>query len=51
MFEKRMKDGVPIYMHELLYPAMQGYDSVAMDIDLEIGGLTRLFLYLLGGHW
>ena len=48
MFEKRMKDGVPIYMHELLYPAMQGYDSVAMDIDLEIGGTDQTFSILAG---
>ena len=48
MFEKRMKDGVPIYMHELLYPSMQGYDSVAMDIDLEIGGTDQTFSILAG---
>ena len=48
MFEKRMKDGVPIYMHELLYPTMQGYDSVAMDIDLEIGGTDQTFSILAG---
>jgi len=48
MFEKRMKDGKPVYIHEFLYPLMQGYDSVAMDIDMEIGGNDQTFNMLAG---
>ncbi|MBU0671232.1 tyrosine--tRNA ligase, partial [Patescibacteria group bacterium] len=43
MFEKRMKAKQPIYFHEFLYPLMQGYDSVAMDVDLEVGGSDQMF--------
>ncbi len=38
MFQKRSEEGKAIYMHEFMYPLMQGYDSVAMDVDGEIGG-------------
>lgn len=38
MFQKRIEDGKELYMHEFLYPMMQGYDSVAMDVDGEVGG-------------
>src|SRR3989338_9446150 len=38
MFQKRMGEGKPISLHEFFYPLMQGYDSVMMDVDLEIGG-------------
>lgn len=48
MFEKRMEEGKPIHLHEFLYPLMQGYDSVAMDVDLEIGGNDQTFNMLAG---
>ena len=48
MFEKRMKEQKPIYVHEFLYPMMQGYDSVAMDVDGEIGGNDQTFNMLAG---
>jgi tyrosyl-tRNA synthetase len=38
MFVNRMKEEKPIYIHEFMYPLMQGYDSVAMDVDGEVGG-------------
>lgn len=47
-FQKRLKNEKPIYLHEFLYPLMQGYDSVAMNIDLEIGGNDQLFNMLAG---
>lgn len=48
MFQDRIKRNKPIYLHEFLYPLAQGYDSVAMDIDLEIGGRDQLFNMLCG---
>ncbi len=48
MFERRMKEGKPISIHEFLYPLMQGYDSVAMDVDGEIGGNDQTFNMLVG---
>ncbi len=48
MFEKRMNDGKPVYLHEFFYPLMQGYDSVAMDVDVEIGGTDQTFNMLAG---
>ncbi|PIZ96850.1 MAG: tyrosine--tRNA ligase [Candidatus Magasanikbacteria bacterium CG_4_10_14_0_2_um_filter_33_14] len=48
MFDKRMKEEKPIYLHEFLYPVMQGYDSVAMDVDGEIGGNDQTFNMLAG---
>lgn len=48
MFEKRMTDGKPIGLHEFLYPLMQGYDSVAMEVDGEIGGNDQTFNMLAG---
>lgn len=48
MFEKRMAEGKPVHLHEFLYPMMQGYDSVAMDVDLEIGGNDQTFNMLAG---
>jgi len=48
MFDKRIKEDKPIYIHEFLYPLMQGYDSVAMDVDLEIGGNDQTFNMLVG---
>lgn len=50
MFQERMKKGLPIHGHELMYPLLQGYDSVAMDVDLEIGGSDQLFNMLMGRH-
>ncbi|MCW1930032.1 MAG: tyrosine--tRNA ligase [Candidatus Kerfeldbacteria bacterium] len=48
MFEKRWNEGKPIYVHEFLYPLMQGYDSVAMDVDVECGGTDQTFNMLAG---
>ena len=48
MFERRIEDGKPIGLHEFLYPLMQGYDSVAMDVDGEIGGNDQTFNMLAG---
>jgi len=48
MFEKRAEEGRPIYLHEFLYPLMQGFDSVVMDVDLEIGGNDQTFNMLVG---
>lgn len=48
MFRKRIKDEKPIYIHEFMYPLMQGYDAVAMDVDGEIGGNDQTFNMLTG---
>ncbi|MGI6423549.1 MAG: tyrosine--tRNA ligase [Candidatus Dojkabacteria bacterium] len=48
MFQERIKEDKPIYLNEFLYPLMQGYDSVMMDIDIEIGGNDQLFNMLAG---
>ncbi len=48
MFKNRVDEGKPIYLHEFLYPLMQGYDSVAMDVDGEIGGNDQTFNMLCG---
>ncbi len=48
MFRKRSEDGKPVFVHEFLYPIMQGYDSVAMDVDAEIGGNDQTFNMLAG---
>jgi tyrosyl-tRNA synthetase len=47
-FEKRIKDGTPIYLHECLYPLMQGYDSVQVRADVELGGTEQLFNLMVG---
>ena len=47
-FAKRLKDGTPISMHELLYPLAQGYDSVALKCDVELGGTDQRFNLLVG---
>jgi tyrosyl-tRNA synthetase len=47
-FNKRYKGGEPISVHELLYPLMQGYDSVAMKADVELGGTDQKFNLLVG---
>lgn len=50
MFEKRWEVGQPIYLHEFMYPLMQGYDSVAMNVDGEVGGNDQTFNMLAGRH-
>lgn len=47
-FKKRMGQSQPIYLHELLYPLIQGYDSVALSADVELGGTDQLFNLLVG---
>lgn len=47
-FQKRLKEKRPIFLHEFLYPVAQAYDSVAMDVDLEIGGNDQTFNMLCG---
>lgn len=47
-FSKRYKSGQPISIHELLYPLIQGYDSVAMRADIELGGTDQKFNLLVG---
>lgn len=49
-FDKRFKGGVPISLHEFLYPLLQGYDSVALRSDLELGGTDQKFNLLMGRH-
>lgn len=48
MFAKRLKDNTPIYLHEFMYPLMQGYDSVVMEVDAEICGTDQIFNALAG---
>ena len=48
MFQKRIKEGKHIFLHEFMYPVMQGYDSVAMEVDLEVGGTDQTFNMLVG---
>lgn len=47
-FEKRMKAGSPLGVHEFLYPMMVGYDSVVLDVDFELGGTDQEFNMLAG---
>src|SRR3954452_9972049 len=47
-FAKRLKEGVAISMHELMYPLAQGYDSVALECDVEMGGTDQKFNLLVG---
>jgi tyrosyl-tRNA synthetase len=49
-FTNRFKAGTPISVHEFLYPLMQGYDSVALKSDLELGGTDQKFNLLMGRH-
>ena len=49
-FHGRFKAGTPISVHEFLYPLMQGYDSVALKSDLELGGTDQKFNLLMGRH-
>ncbi len=48
MFQDRLKAGKPIHGHEIIYPLLQGYDSVAMEVDLELGGTDQTFNMLMG---
>jgi len=48
MFQRRIKNGDTVFVHETLYPLLQGYDSVVMDVDLEIGGTDQVFNMLIG---
>lgn len=47
-FGLRVEKGDPLYLHEVLYPILQGYDSVAVDADIEIGGTDQMFNLLFG---
>ncbi len=47
-FTKRLKAGTPIYLHECLYPLMQGFDSVEIKADIELGGSEQLFSLMVG---
>jgi tyrosyl-tRNA synthetase len=48
MFQKRLAEEKPIFLHEFLYPLAQAYDSVAMDVDLEVGGNDQMFNMMCG---
>lgn len=48
MFQQRLKKGETVWVHETLYPLLQGYDSVVLDVDLEIGGTDQTFNMLIG---
>ncbi len=48
MFQERIREEKPIHLHEFLYPLAQGYDSVMLDVDLEIGGNDQMFNMLCG---
>ena len=50
MFVNRKKEGKPIHSNELIYPIMQAYDSVYMEVDLEVGGTDQTFNMLAGRH-
>jgi len=48
MFQERLKQGKPIHGHEIIYPLLQGYDSVVMNVDLELGGTDQTFNMMMG---
>ena len=48
MFQKRLSENKPIFLHEFLYPMFQGYDSVALDVDVELCGTDQIFNALSG---
>lgn len=48
MFQKRLEEEKPIFLHEFLYPLTQAYDSVVLDVDLEIGGNDQMFNMMCG---
>ena len=47
-FDKRFKEGVPLYLHEMMYPIMQGYDSIMVKADIELGGTDQRFNVIAG---
>jgi len=49
-FAKRFKEGIPIHIHEFLYPLFQAYDSVVISADIELGGTDQLFNLIIGRH-
>jgi tyrosyl-tRNA synthetase len=49
-FSKRYNSGEPIYLHEMVYPMLQGYDSVHLRADLELGGTDQTFNLMMGRH-
>jgi tyrosyl-tRNA synthetase len=48
MFKTRSDTGKPVYIHEFMYPLMQGYDSVVLDVDVEVGGNDQMFNMMVG---
>lgn len=50
MFQDRIQKGLPIFGHEIMYPLLQGYDSVALNVDLELGGTDQTFNMMMGRH-
>jgi tyrosyl-tRNA synthetase len=48
MFQKRLEEEKPIFLHEFLYPLAQAYDSVALDVDVEVGGNDQMFNMMCG---
>ena len=48
LFQRRMNEEKPIFLNEFLYPILQGYDSVAMEVDMEVGGTDQTFNMLIG---
>ncbi len=50
MFQRRLEEKKPIYLNEFLYPLMQGYDSVSMEVDVEVCGHDQIFNALAGRH-
>ncbi|MBD3208375.1 MAG: tyrosine--tRNA ligase, partial [Candidatus Nealsonbacteria bacterium] len=48
LFERRIEKGIPVRLQEFIYPLLQGYDGVAMEIDMEIGGTDQIFNMLVG---
>jgi len=49
-FAKRFREGRPIHIHEFIYPLLQGYDSVVLEADVELGGTDQKFNLLIGRH-
>ncbi|OGI19527.1 MAG: tyrosine--tRNA ligase [Candidatus Melainabacteria bacterium RIFCSPHIGHO2_02_FULL_34_12] len=49
-FGSRIENGQPLYLHEVLYPILQGYDSVYIKADIEVGGIDQTFNVLFGRH-
>jgi tyrosyl-tRNA synthetase len=47
-FNKRLRANEPIHLHEIMYPLLQGYDSIALNADIEIGGTDQMFNMLMG---